>query len=256
MTADLDRNPGVDTAAAMEFMGQILARLDRGDLKEMARALEAKSSWVAGLLGPLGSHPRGEGLSEEQVYALLRSFFPSRRKARAMVEVVGEVRLGQAMASLVHGEDDLASRVGEFQQCLFDFPEVSVDLPWELLHLYDPSAYWLSNRWMWNPKTETGALRLVVADQVDLYDPDIVGGYVKVGQALAVVQETIRALGLVEESPFAVDVFLACVYGIYMYTVLRMRMSQEFNRIVPELPSLARRLLGVNDRLWEETKCP
>ena len=41
------------------------------------------------------------------------------------------------------------------------------------------------------------------------------------------------------------DVFLACVYAVYMYTVLRLRMTQEFNRIVPELPDLVRRLLGV-----------
>jgi hypothetical protein len=32
---------------------------------------------------------------------------------------------------------------------------------------------------------------------------------------------------------------------IYMYMVLRLRMTQEFNRIVPELPDLVRRLLGV-----------
>ena len=38
---------------------------------------------------------------------------------------------------------------------------------------------------------------------------------------------------------------LACVYAVYMYTVLRLRMTQEFNRIVPELPDLVRRLLGV-----------
>ena len=44
---------------------------------------------------------------------------------------------------------------------------------------------------------------------------------------------------------FGADVFLACVYSVYMYTVLRLRMTQEFNRIVPELPDLVRRLLGV-----------
>jgi len=30
-----------------------------------------------------------------------------------------------------------------------------------------------------------------------------------------------------------------------MYTVLRMRMTQEFNKVVPDLPDLVRRLLGV-----------
>jgi hypothetical protein len=44
---------------------------------------------------------------------------------------------------------------------------------------------------------------------------------------------------------FGIDVFLACVYAVYMYTVLRLRMTQEFNKVVPELPELVRRLLGV-----------
>jgi hypothetical protein len=32
-----------------------------------------------------------------------------------------------------------------------------------------------------------------------------------------------------------------------MYTILRMRMTQEFNRVVPRMPDLIRRLLGVYD---------
>ena len=39
--------------------------------------------------------------------------------------------------------------------------------------------------------------------------------------------------------------FLAAVYGVYMYTVLRMRMTREFNQLVPQLPDLIRRLLGI-----------
>ncbi len=39
--------------------------------------------------------------------------------------------------------------------------------------------------------------------------------------------------------------FLACVYAVYMYTVFRMKLSNEFNRILPELPEFTRRLLGV-----------
>ena len=44
---------------------------------------------------------------------------------------------------------------------------------------------------------------------------------------------------------FGPDVFLACVYAVYMYTVFRVRLSQEFNRILPELPELVQRVLGV-----------
>ncbi|MFZ8940730.1 MAG: hypothetical protein ACO2ZK_01810, partial [Gemmobacter sp.] len=35
---------------------------------------------------------------------------------------------------------------------------------------------------------------------------------------------------------FGTDVFLASVYAVYMYTVFRVKLSQEFNRILPELP--------------------
>ena len=46
-------------------------------------------------------------------------------------------------------------------------------------------------------------------------------------------------------SPYAVDVYLAAIYGIYLYTVTRLRMTQEFNKVIPQLPDLVRRLLGV-----------
>ena len=42
------------------------------------------------------------------------------------------------------------------------------------------------------------------------------------------------------------DVFLVAVYGVYMSTVLGLKMSQEFNAIVPPIPQLARRLLGTH----------
>ena len=40
--------------------------------------------------------------------------------------------------------------------------------------------------------------------------------------------------------------YLCCVYIVYAYTVLRMRMTQEFNKVMPGLPEFCRRLLGVH----------
>ena len=42
--------------------------------------------------------------------------------------------------------------------------------------------------------------------------------------------------------------FLCSVYVVYAYTVLKMRMTQEFNKVMPGLPEFSRRLLGVYDR--------
>ncbi len=47
---------------------------------------------------------------------------------------------------------------------------------------------------------------------------------------------------------FGTDVFLSCVYVIYVYTVLKMRMTQEFNKVMPQLPEFCRRLLGVRKK--------
>ena len=52
----------------------------------------------------------------------------------------------------------------------------------------------------------------------------------------------------ISRSIFGTDVYLCCVYVIYAYTVLRMRMTQEFNKVMPGLPEFCRRLLGVHQK--------
>ena len=47
---------------------------------------------------------------------------------------------------------------------------------------------------------------------------------------------------------FGTDVFLGCVYVVYVYMVLRMRMTQEFNKVMPGLSEFVRRLLGVYEK--------
>ncbi|RLD17523.1 MAG: hypothetical protein DRI69_12120, partial [Bacteroidetes bacterium] len=51
----------------------------------------------------------------------------------------------------------------------------------------------------------------------------------------------------IHKSLFGTDVYLACVYVIYAYTVLRMRMTQEFNKVMPQQIEFVRRILGVKD---------
>lgn len=241
-------SPVVDTPAAQDFMSEIHARLDPHDMAAMTADLAMKSQEVRAMIPP-GRPPLGA----DELRWLLRSCFPSRRRATAILEVVGADALSGAVVDLVHGDDGLEERIGRFEAALGAFPEVTVDLSWELLHLARPGEYWLWTRWMWNPRTETGALRLVTVDDIDLFADSPVESYRRVGLALAMVHGTARAVDFVGDDPFGIDVFLACVYGIYMYTVLRMRMTQEFNRIVPELPSLARRLLGIYHR--EDRPC-
>ena len=52
----------------------------------------------------------------------------------------------------------------------------------------------------------------------------------------------------ISQTIFGTDVFLSCVYVIYVYTVLRMRMTQEFNKVIPGLPEFSRRLFGIHKK--------
>ena len=103
---------------------------------------------------------------------------------------------------------------------------------------------------MWDSRTRTGSLPLVTTAAYDFDGEDAGEVYVKVGRAVAFVHEVGGAAGFqrISRSIFGTDVFLACVYVIYVYTVLRMRMTQEFNQVMPRLPEFCRRLLGVHQR--------
>jgi hypothetical protein len=236
----------VDTGSAEEFMRETMAQVSEAELADIAAALERKAAGFAALLGVPGA---ARALPPEDLRRVLRSVFATRRKADAILGATGPERLGAAVDDLLHGEAPLPDRILAFDDVvLADFPDPGFDLPGELLHFTTPERWWLWSRWMWDPRTQTGSLALVTEDDYDLNAPDRGEGYVRVGEALAFVNETGKQVGFTSagQGLFGVDVFLACVYSVYMYTVLRLRMTQEFNKIVPELPELVRRLLGVH----------
>jgi hypothetical protein len=122
------------------------------------------------------------------------------------------------------------------------------DLASECLHYTDPDRYWLWTRWIWDPASRTGALPLVTTDGYDLGGATAAATYLRVGEALAFVQRTGEAAGFtrIGRGRFGVDVYLACVYGVYVYTAVGLRITREFTRVIPPLPELCRRLLGLH----------
>ena len=234
----------VDTQSASEFMRETLENVSRDELLSVAALLDAKAAGFAALLGSPGS-PRE--LPREDLRRVLRSIFATRRKADAILDDIGPAPLGAAIDDLLHGDGVVTERFNAFDTVLAAHSEPGFDLPSELLHFTAPDRWWLWTRWMWDPRAGTGSLALVTTEEFDLEAPDRGEGYLRVGEAMAFVNETGKAVGFTDlgSGLFGTDVFLACVYSVYMYTVLRLRMTQEFNRIVPELPDLVRRLLGV-----------
>lgn len=234
----------VDTQSAEEFMRETLETVSRDELLTVAGLLDSKS---AGFQELIGSPGRARMLGRADLRRILRSVFSTRRKADAILDGVGPERFGAAVDELVHGPGDVSDRFRAFDAVLEGHQEPGFDLPSELLHFTAPDRWWMWTRWMWDPRAGTGALALVTTEDFDLDGPDRGETYLRVGEAMAFVNETGKAVGFTDlgSGLFGTDVFLACVYAVYMYTVLRLRMTQEFNRIVPELPDLVRRLLGV-----------
>lgn len=234
--------PGVDTLSAQEFQREILGQVGPGDIAAITADLQRKSRALQDLL-----LPGPAGLGQAGLRQVLRWVFAARRQADRIIDAAGPERLAGALGTLLDTSRSLDERFGAVDGLLGGFPGAAFDLPGELLHFAFPGQYWLWTRWVWDPRTETGALPLVITDDLDLTAGDGTRGevYLAVGQATAFVDETGKAAGFTGAGPFGADVFLAAVYGVYMYTVLRMRMTQEFSRVVPPLPGLIRRLLGV-----------
>jgi hypothetical protein len=56
-----------------------------------------------------------------------------------------------------------------------------------------------------------------------------------------------------KRAQFANSAFLACAYAVYMYGSTSWRLSRDFNELLPSLPNMARRLLGLPKAKDEET---
>lgn len=233
----------VDTETAAEFMRETLAAVAADDLASIAGDLRRKSDRFAALLSPGALADAGRS----ELRIVLRSIFTARRRADAILAQLGVDVLRAEIARLLYGEAPLPVRYEHFQAVVSDWPGVAFELPSELLHFTEPDRYWLWTRWMWDPSTGTGAIALVTEDGFDLGDGEPWPTYQRIGEASAFISETGRAAGFTSftDEPFGIDVFLGCVYTIYMYTVLRLRMTQEFNHIVPQQAELVRRLFGV-----------
>ena len=233
----------VDTETAAEFMRETLASVATEDLASIADDLRRKSNLFTAHLAPGAL----ADLGASELRVLLRRVFTARRHTDVILARIGAPALRDEIAGLLYGEAALPERYERFRAVFADWPGVAFELPSELLHFTEPDRYWLWTRWMWDPRTETGAIALVTEDGFDFGRGDPWSTYQRIGEASAFISETGRAAGFTSftDEPFGIDVFLACVYAVYMYTVLRLRMTQEFNHIVPQQTELIRRLFGV-----------
>lgn len=234
----------IDIAAAKEFMKETLARVSREELMAIAADLEAKSKFFQQRL----QRDRIDQLSNQEVEELLRSVFATRRQYKQIIEKHPHEKLKVSMKALLHGDGTVEVRFQDFVNNLEGLDAgLKAELAGEILHFTKPDLYWLWGRWMWDPLKKTGAIPLVTEEGFDLQGESHGEVYMKVGKGVAFVHSIAEAADFqfISRTLFGTDVFLSCVYVVYAYTVLRMRMTQEFNKVMPGLPEFTRRLLGV-----------
>lgn len=209
-------------------------------------------------------------LAERQT-RLFRSFeFASASRTSSFAEIASAVTHTKANArtitnyfaqsdpstfkELQTGKAPTPVRVARFAEKLNALDtRLALELATGLLHNTAPQENWLWTRWLWDPTTGTGILPLLAGSTHNLLAANLADGYARVGVVTAMSMKfgegtdlfSPELVGDPRRAPFANSAFLACAYAVYMYGTTSWRLSRDFNELLPSLPNMARRLLGL-----------
>ncbi len=241
--------PEVDVPTAKELIEQIHQQVSIDELAALVDELATKVAAMRRLL-------MAEDLDANGVRTALEMTFVARRRASAIMGARSEQELVAWVRDLLDDRRPLAARFERFcaqAEPLAEYP--AAELASELLHFSSPEHHWLWSRWIWNPESRTGALPLLIGEDYDLEADGLGAGYERVSQALEALDTSpeASAFRIRGGGRLATDVLLACTYSVYMRTVLGLKMTQEFNALVPPMAHLVRRLLGTHRK--QETAC-
>ena len=160
----------------------------------------------------------------------------------------------QVFDDLLNGESPTPVRVAKFVQKLDALDtRLALELASGLLYNTSPKDNWLWTRWLWDPTTGTGILPLLAGSTHNLLADNLADGYARVGLVTAMSMKFAEGTGLwtdeltvnEKRAVFANSAFLACAYNVYLYGTTSWRLSREFNNLLPSLPNMARKLLGL-----------
>ncbi|HEX9840450.1 MAG TPA: hypothetical protein VGA72_13960 [Anaerolineales bacterium] len=184
----------------------------------------------------------------------------TRANARTITNYFAQGDL-QLFDELLTGEAPNPVRVAVFVEKLNALDtRLALELATGLLHNVSPKDHWLWTRWLWDPTTGTGILPLLAGSSHNLLATNLADGYARVGAVTAMSMKFGEGTGLWTERlmsnerrmQFANSAFLACAYSVYMYGSTSWRLSRDFNELLPSLPNMARRLIGL-PKIKEDT---
>lgn len=179
----------------------------------------------------------------------------TRANARTITNYFSQSDLaGSLFDELLNGNAPSPVRVAVFVEKLNALDtRLALELATGLLHNALPKDNWLWTRWLWDPTTGTGILPLLAGSIHNLVADNLADGYARVGAVTALSMKfgegtDLFTPGLMnngKRAQFANSAFLACAYSVYMYGSTSWRLSRDFNGLLPSLPNMARRLLGL-----------
>jgi hypothetical protein len=235
-----------------DYLQDAFETIEWRELQPIVRELSKKSERTQILLR---APERIEALTAQEIESLLEQIPVARRQRSQVWHDADDGAFNRAVASLLHGaEQDLGARIAQFlAETQAINPAKGVELAGELLHFTFPQRYWLWSRWMYNPESRTGVLPLLLDGDKELRGDSLGQTYLRVGRAIVMVTQVEDAKWLFDgglgatpqDRPFAIDAFLATTYAAYVYGVTAWRLTREFHKVLPPLPRLVRRMLGL-----------
>ncbi|MCP4358020.1 MAG: hypothetical protein GY796_08400 [Chloroflexi bacterium] len=239
---------GPEDPELLEMLAESFGQVDTADLVAIAAELAARQEQFAEAL----AEPSAWG--QDELAWVAHAVTPSRKKARALLAGLDRIAIAVPVQELLQDKKPVPYRFADFVEKLGNFDiRLRLELASGLLHNAAPRSQWLWTRWVWDAKTQTGVLPLLVGSTHNLVADTLAEEYMRVGSVTAVAMSFAEKTGLLtpeltelpQHNAFAPDVFLACTYSIYLYGVTNWRLSREYNRLLPTLPNLMRRLLGL-----------
>lgn len=206
----------------------------------------------ATLSASLGSAPAKSTLSFADIASAVTH---TKANARTIADYFAQGdSAGKLFAGLLGGDSPTPIRVAIFVEKLNTLDtRLALELASGLLHNTSPKDHWLWTRWLWDPTTGTGILPLLAGSTHNLLAENLADGYARVGAVTAMSMKFAEGTGLwtdelmsnEKRAQFTNSAFLACAYSVYMYGTTSWRLNREFNNLLPSLPNMARKLLGL-----------
>ncbi|MDH5401757.1 MAG: hypothetical protein OEZ01_04935 [Candidatus Heimdallarchaeota archaeon] len=240
----------IDLLTSYDFIKEIYNRMSVDSLRSLGKRLEVKASkiqsWVTG------------ELTIDNLKSMCSWIFITKKISKRWSDLQWE-ELSHGVTNLLHGDDKFEDRFNRFCNMSINTLKVrrGYEFAAEVLCYSNPDQYWLWGNWIWDPHARTGALPLVLDKNEDLDAPSYGEQYILIGKKIKKLDSIAEELGIREpnvppSSRFETEIFLCAVFSVYMYTVLRMRMTNEFNTIMPSMPELLERLLGLHKKEVEQ----